>query len=161
MRAPSELKFAPREAFETILEWAVIPTFDLVLSYGDQGVILCRRKIAPYKGVWALPGLRMFKPENIDDTLARIAKAELGLDVDPSRRVFLGQYVGRFRTEHGRQDLSTGYHIPVDGSQAITPNEAHFSSVSVTREIPRRTGAMYRFYLERYFDVADPRSSAD
>lgn len=79
----SKLQFAPRDAFEVVLQWAVIPTFDLVLSYGDRGVIVVRRRIAPYKGVWALPGLRMFKPESIDDVIRRVAKAELGLEVNP------------------------------------------------------------------------------
>ena len=145
-----DIRFAPREVFETILEWAVIPTFDLVLSYGDEGVIVLRRRIAPYRGVWALPGLRMHKPESIDDTLRRIAADELGLEIDPSRRSFLGQYVGRFRTEHGRQDLSTGYHVPVDPRQPIVPNADHFTSHAIVREVPSRTGAMYRFHLERY-----------
>ena len=148
------IAYAPRAAFETILEWAVIPTFDLVLSYGDRGVIVVRRRIAPYKGVWALPGLRMHKPESIEDTLTRIAWQELGLEIDPERRTFLGQYVGRFRTEHNRQDLSTGYHVPVDPAQEIRPNADHFSGHDVVRSIPPRTGAMYRFYLERYFGDA-------
>lgn len=146
------LKFAPREAFETVLEWSVIPTFDLVIEYGDQGVIVARRRIAPYKDVWALPGLRMFKPESIEDVLVRIARTELGLDIDPTAREFLGQYVGRFRTEFQRQDLSTGFLIRVDGSQPIVLNDAHFSGVRLVREVPRPTGAMYRYYLERYFD---------
>lgn len=79
----------------------MIPTFDLVLSYEGEGVIVVRRKIAAYKGVWALPGLRMYKPESIDAAIRRIAGQELELDVDPAKRQFLGQYVGRFRTERG------------------------------------------------------------
>lgn len=153
-----ELKYAPREAFETILEWAVIPTFDLVISYGDEGVIMVKRKIAPYKDVWALPGLRMFKPELIDDTLRRIGRSELGLEIDPSERQFLGQYVGRFKTEYARQDLSTGYHVHVDSSQKIELNSDHFSSVQVTTKVPERMGAMYRYYLERYWSSVGERS---
>ena len=152
MTPQTEIRFAPRDVFDTILEWAVIPTFDLVLSYGDAGVIVVRRRIPPYKGVWALPGLRMHKPESIEDTLTRIARSELGLEIDPSKRTFLGQYVGRFRTEHNRQDLSTGYHVPVDPSQEIRPNAAHFSGHDVVTSVPPRAGAMYRYYLQRYFD---------
>jgi ADP-ribose pyrophosphatase YjhB (NUDIX family) len=148
-----ELKYAPREVFEQILEWTVVPTFDLVLSYGDEGIIVARRRIAPYKGVWAFPGLRMFKPEGIDDTLRRIAVTELGLEIDVTRKRFLGQFVGRFRSEHQRQDLSTGYHIPVDDSQPLRPNPAHFSSVKVVRRPPSPMGAMYRFYFERYLTM--------
>jgi ADP-ribose pyrophosphatase YjhB (NUDIX family) len=146
-----ELKFAPREIFEQILEWSVIPTFDLVVEYGDEGVVIVRRKISPYKGMWALPGLRMFKPESIEDTIARVALSELGLHVDPTQRRFLGQYVGRFRTERQRQDVSTGYVVRADSSEELRHNPAHFSSARVVNEVPDGLGAMYKFYLERYF----------
>lgn len=149
----AEIKYAPREVFEQILEWAVIPTFDLVVEYENQGVILVKRKIAPYKDQWALPGLRIFKGEDIDDVLVRIAKQELGLDIDSRKRVFLGQYVGRFKTEHRRQDLSTGY-VVVSSGQEVRINSEHFSSFKLAkslRDVPSNTGAMYKFYLERYF----------
>ena len=145
------LRFAPRELFEQMLEYSVIPTFDLVIAYGGRGVVVAKRRIPPYKGVWALPGLRMMKPEGIDDTLRRIALDELGLEVDTSHKRLLGQYVGRFRTENGRQDLSTAYVLRVPDDQPLSPNERHFSAVDVVDRVPPRTGAMYRFYLELYF----------
>ncbi|MBW1929007.1 MAG: NUDIX domain-containing protein [Deltaproteobacteria bacterium] len=151
------LQFAPKEIFEQILEYAVIPTFDLVVWFEGRGVALVRRRIAPYRGFWALPGLRMMKPEGIEDTLRRIARSELGVEINPSDRLFLGQYVGRFRTEKGRQDLSTGYAVPCVAS-AITINPAHFSGfrfIASEAEIPNRTGAMYRFYLKRFFVLRD------
>jgi len=157
------IKFAPREVFEQILEWAVIPTFDLVIEYGERGVILVKRKIPPYQNQWALPGLRMYKGENIDDTLVRIAKQELGLDIDPSERKFLGQYVGKFTTEHGRQDLSTGYCLRVPQTQEVKQNCNHFSSIrriNSREEVPQKAGAMYRFYLGRFFDLKGDSSNA-
>ena len=48
-RLAAALNFAPREIFEKILEYAVIPTFDLIVRLGDRGVILVHRKIAPYR----------------------------------------------------------------------------------------------------------------
>ncbi|MDN3351349.1 NUDIX domain-containing protein [Actinomadura sp. DC4] len=110
MTAPRhpEIKFAPREVFEQLLDWSVIPTFDLVVELPEaDGVVLVRRTIAPYENCWALPGLRMFKGEGIDDVIARIAEDELGVRVDVGSKRFLGQYVGRFKTERERQDLSS------------------------------------------------------
>ena len=150
-------KFAPREVFDQILEYMPIPTFDIVLEYGGQGIVLVRRKIAPYKDVWALPGLRMYKGEDIDDTLQRIAEKELGLAIDTSNKVLLGQFVGKFKTEHDRQDISTGYLIRVTGDQEIAINQEHFHAYRVTREIPENTGAMYRYYLREYQRLARPR----
>jgi len=151
-----KIKFAPRAIFENILEWAVIPTFDLVIEYGNKGVIIVNRKIPPYQNQWALPGLRMFKGENIADTISRIAIKELGLKIDPSKIKFLGQYVGKFTTEHSRQDLSTGYHIKIPSTQEIKINSDHFSSMRLIvskNKIPSKIGAMYKFYLNKYFDL--------
>jgi ADP-ribose pyrophosphatase YjhB (NUDIX family) len=145
------MKFAPREIFEQILEYMAIPTFDIVIEYGEQGIILVRRKIAPYKDVWALPGLRMYKGENIDDTLQRIAQKELGLRIDTSNKVIIGQFVGKFKTEHDRQDISTGYLMHVEDDQEIVINQEHFYEFCVTREIPENIGAMYRYYLKEYY----------
>lgn len=149
-----QIKLAPREIFEDILEYAVIPTFDLVVALPDGGVILVKRTIAPYANTWALPGLRMMKPESIEDTVERIAASELGVKVDAKHRVFLGQYVGRFRTEHERQDLSTGFLVEAKGANRPRPNPRHFSDMKTAysiADVPTKTGAMYRYYLEQYF----------
>jgi 8-oxo-dGTP pyrophosphatase MutT (NUDIX family) len=150
----SSLKFAPRDIFEQILEYAVIPTFDLVLEVSDRGVLLLRRIIPPYQDVWALPGLRMMKPEDISDTIRRIAQDEVNLEVDPENRIFLGQFVGKFTEEHQRQDLSTGFFIPVSSSADIHINEKHFSAMKFVNKIddaPSDTGAMYGYYLREFF----------
>jgi len=147
----SKIKFAPREIFEQMLEYMVIPTFDLVIEYGDQGVIIVRRKIEPYKDVWALPGLRMYKGEDIEDTLVRIAQNEVGLTIDPANKVFLGQFVGKFTSEHERQDISTGYLVRVSNTQSIKINQDHFYSYRLALDIADNMGAMYKFYLRQYF----------
>ncbi|MDO8512048.1 MAG: NUDIX domain-containing protein [bacterium] len=143
--------FAPNEIFDLILEWAVIPTFDLIIEYGDEGVILVKRKIAPYKNQWALPGLRMLKGESIDATLTRIAQQEVGLNINPKDKIMLSQFVGKFNTENNRQDLSTGYLIKVSDGNPIVLNKNHFSAYSVIKQIPTSNiGAMYKYYLELY-----------
>jgi 8-oxo-dGTP pyrophosphatase MutT (NUDIX family) len=144
------MKFAPREIFEQILEWSVIPTFDLLIQYGDRGIILVKRKIAPYKDQWALPGLRMYKGEDINDTLKRIALQEVGLTINPNDKAFIGQFVGKFKTENERQDISTGYLIKIPDNQEIKINPDHFSNYQVSKTIPSPIGAMYKFYLEQY-----------
>ena len=151
---PPPIKWAPREIFEKILEFAVIPTFDLVLDVPGSGVILVKRTIPPYQNLWALPGLRMCKPEEIEDTLIRIARQEVGLDIDPQRRHFLGQYVGKFEEEFERQDISTGFALTVQDNQIPVFNPQHFDAlcyVNCCDDIPPNTGAMYEFYLNEYF----------
>ncbi len=150
--------YAPKEVFEQILRWAVIPTFDLIIEYNDQGVILVKRTIAPYQNQWALPGLRMLKGESIDDTLKRIAKQELGLIVDLKNKRLLTQFVGKFKTEQDRQDISSGYLIKVNTKQELQPNKEHFSNILLINsieEIPPNIGAMYKCYLNKYFELKE------
>lgn len=141
------MKFAPRDIFEQILEWSVIPTFDLVIEFEGRGYLVVKRTIAPYKNQWALPGLRMYKDETIDDTIQRIARAEVGLELDVAQKVLLGQYVGKFKTEHNRQDLSTGYYFKVPADTVVKLNTEHFSKYDIVWEAPTPMGAMYSHYL--------------
>ena len=130
-----------------------IATFDLVLEYGDQGIILVKRTIPPYKDVWALPGLRKLKDESLDETLARIAKDELGIEIDPSERRFVEQGVVQFKEENNREDISTCYAILVNPKQIITPNPNHFSEMVILKPqdaIPEPIGKLYKNFLEIY-----------
>ncbi|HEV2402970.1 MAG TPA: hypothetical protein VGS08_02095 [Candidatus Saccharimonadales bacterium] len=43
--------------------------------------------------------------------MARIAHDEAGLRIRVKEKRLLGQYVGQFKTEHNRQDLSTAYIV--------------------------------------------------
>lgn len=149
-----KLKYAPRELFEQILEYAVIPTFDLIVWSNELGVLLVRRKIAPYKHTWALPGLRMMKPENIDDTLSRIAQNEIGIVPNLKSKEFIGQFVGKFNSENQRQDLSTCYAIKYKFS-TVKINKEHFSNycfVKDAEQVPNNIGAMYAYYLKLFFN---------
>lgn len=157
MDSRPELKFAPRELFEKILEYCVIPTFDLIIELPEQaGILMVHRIIKPYENCWALPGLRMFKPEDIDDVLRRVAADEVGLEVDVAGKRLLGQFVGKFKSEHQRQDVSTGYVVRARHPE-VRLNGDHFSSYRIIRkweEVPEPVGTMYRHYLARYFEIA-------
>ena len=149
---PKSLKFAPREIFEKILEFSAIPTFDLIVNFQYRGIIIARRKIAPYKNQWALPGLRMMKPEGIEDALKRISETEIGVVIDPKRCELVSQYVAKFRTEFNRQDISTCYAISCPSTE-ITINASHFYGykfINSVDELPSNTGAMYRYYVNLY-----------
>lgn len=150
-----KIKFAPREIFETMLKWGVIPTFDLIVEQENKGIIIVKRKISPYQNVWALPGLRQYKGETHNQTLERIANAELGLKINLDNAEIIGQYDGFFSTENNRQDISTSYFIKIPENQQIILNEKHFSGVKYLNskeEIPKNMGTMYIFHLNKYFD---------
>jgi ADP-ribose pyrophosphatase YjhB (NUDIX family) len=146
--------FAPRDIFEQILQYAVIPTFDLIIELPEGGIVILYRSIAPYQNKWSLPGLRMYKNETMNDTMIRIAKQELSLEIDAKSKKLIGQYVGKFSTEFNRQDLSSGYVVRAL-SDNIKLNEAHFTKFKIIKnknEVPEPIGAMYKFYINQYFD---------
>src|SRR5579864_174829 len=132
-----EVKSLPKDVDQVVLAHAVIPTFDVLVEYGEEGVVFVKRKMAPYKDVWALPGRRMLKTEEVNDTLERIVYCEIGIKVNFEDKIFLGQYVGKFKTEEARQDLSTGYWIKVESNQELKPNQERFSAIQITKTLPQ------------------------
>lgn len=53
---------------------------DLVIK-SEKGVILTKRNIYPYKGYWHTPGGGIIFGERIKETVERVAKEELNIDV--------------------------------------------------------------------------------
>lgn len=146
--------FVSKEIFDEHLRHFPIATFDLLVQLPDHdnGIAVLRRRIAPYAGKWALPGLRMLKGESINDTLHRVAERELGIALVPDSKELIGQYVGQFRTEQGRQDISSGYLVHAEAGSEVQPNPEHFSGLKIVHnmsDLPKNTGAMYKYYLEQ------------
>lgn len=145
--------WASDEDFAIVLRHTPIPTFDLILTRPDSAVLMLRRKIAPYKEKWALPGLRMRIGRSIDKTLEKIAREETGLSIDLGKKILLDQYKAAF-TSVPRHDISTCYVVPTRGLGIVVLNTSHFYSfrwISSLADVPRGTGGMYGHYLSMYF----------
>jgi len=84
-----KLKYAPRDIFVKILEYAVMPIIELVIWFMELEHILNVRKIPAYEKTRALPGLRIRKPEGINDTIVRIARNEIGVDIELADKKYL------------------------------------------------------------------------
>jgi ADP-ribose pyrophosphatase YjhB (NUDIX family) len=149
--------WAPRPVFDSILQYTVIATFDLILESPD-GVLLVRRRIEPYRGSWALPGLRMLKGESIGACVQRIAWTEVGCRIDPERRVFVNQTVGRFRSQQHRQDVSTCYAFQLDDKNIELNNDnlSGWMFIEDLESAPKALGRVYRDHLEHYFALSRP-----
>jgi ADP-ribose pyrophosphatase YjhB (NUDIX family) len=53
-------------------------------------ILLIKRDTVPFKGYWALPGGRSEPGENVEQTIVREVKEEIGLDVVVVRKI--GEY---------------------------------------------------------------------
>lgn len=83
-------KKVPQNIFNYIEKHMPFSSVDMIIRYGDQGIILTKRSIRPYNGWWHLPGSVILKNEKMADTIKRSAKEELGIEVaDP---MFIGNY---------------------------------------------------------------------
>jgi ADP-ribose pyrophosphatase YjhB (NUDIX family) len=155
----SDDSWAPQDIFESILAYSVVPTFDLILK-GVDGVLLVKRRIAPYQGEWALPGLRILRSESISKCLARIAHHEVGLRIDPSRAVYVNQALAEFDT---RKDLSTCYAVELDIDDVVL-NEDHLSDWTFIKDLanaPTGMGELYREHLGHYFPDGTSTTRSD
>lgn len=52
-----------------------------VLIFTKKGLLLSRRDIPPFAGLWHFPGGRVFYKESISDAIKRIAQEEIGVKV--------------------------------------------------------------------------------
>ncbi|MBA7708452.1 GDP-mannose mannosyl hydrolase [subsurface metagenome] len=61
---------------------ALVPLVGVeLIVHKDNKMLICKRKVGPGKGKWALPGGRVQKDETLQHAVLRKAKEELGIEV--------------------------------------------------------------------------------
>ncbi len=82
-------EFIPPEEFALIQRRVPEACVEVFLEH-DGGVLLVRRTNEPAKGEWFWPGSRLYKGETLEAAARRVAREELGLEVELAGR--LGVY---------------------------------------------------------------------
>ncbi|MFH0936778.1 MAG: NUDIX domain-containing protein [Candidatus Daviesbacteria bacterium] len=73
-------KWLPKEEFDYI--YSKVPRLCVDLAVvTSQGILLTKRSITPYKGMWHTPGGTVLKKELLTDTVKRVALDEIGVNV--------------------------------------------------------------------------------
>ena len=112
--------------WETIVASVPIVSVDLVISH-DEGVLLGRRTNEPAKGYWFVPGGRVYKGETRREAVHRVAREELGVEVEIVES--LGAFEHRYDTADvpgvdAKHYLANGYVVEiVDGE--VEPDTQH------------------------------------
>lgn len=82
------------EDFEHIYKRVPRLCVDLVVK-NEQGILLTLRNIPPSKGFWHLPGGTVLHGETLEKAAKRIAKTELGAEVEVEKQLGILEYFGR------------------------------------------------------------------
>lgn len=95
--------------FQNVVEHAPLFAIDLVIMNDKQQILLGKRKNAPARGYWFVPGGRVFKNENLDSAFKRICKTELGKELERSDSQLLGVYDHFYDESAFSESISTHY----------------------------------------------------
>lgn len=133
-----------------------IPAVDVLLLGGELAnyILLGKRKIAPYKGLWAFPGGRMHRNETFHNCAKRIC-LESGLIVEP--QAILGSYEKVFRLKHSVSTcvvaLFRSGKLKVNGeiSEYIWFPIWHENKIGYPSQYGFRIGDMYEDMLRDFF----------
>jgi colanic acid biosynthesis protein WcaH len=116
----------------TIIKNTPLVSIDLII-YDPQGeVLLGLRRNRPARDTWFVPGGRIRKDERISSALHRIAKAEVGLELEPSRAHFMGIFEHLYEDNFtGKAGISThyivlGYEIHLDAPFDPQGDDQHY-----------------------------------
>jgi len=114
----------------------------------DEGYLLTKRAIPPCEGQWHLPGGTVLYKESLEDALKRVAKAELGVNVE------VGEFLGYMEFLHF--DEMGGYDHPISLAFLCTPDHYDFtldvqaSEYAFFKEIPENTLAEQKEFLRKH-----------
>lgn len=99
-------------------------TADIIINYKDEGLVFVERGNEPFKGFLALPGgYWEIGRETIEQTAAREAWEETGLEIDPRSLQILGVYSAPKRDPRG-PTISTTFFTKVGSGQLRAGDDA-------------------------------------
>ena len=107
------------ETFRNVPRLAV----NLIVTDSQDRILLTRRNIPPYQGSWHIPGSFLLKGEPIADAQRRIAKDELGLELDEQTNISL---LGAFDDLDGDPRghvVDLAYGLKMDDTSGIKPTK--------------------------------------
>ncbi|WP_255196433.1 GDP-mannose mannosyl hydrolase [Halorarius litoreus] len=123
---PLVTAWIPDDDWRTIVANAPIVSVDLLVRY-DGGLVFGKRQNEPVKGWWFLPGGRVHKGETRTEAVHRVAREELGIEVD------IVESLGAFEHFYDTSDvegvdtkhyLANGYVVDVTDGE-LTTDEQH------------------------------------
>src|ERR1700753_2022253 len=89
----------PKDEYDAIFSRVPRLSVEVIVAAPDRGVVLALRDIPPNEGAWHIPGGTVLFGEPVVETVRRVARGELGLDVAGGE---LLRYIG-YPSPHGQR----------------------------------------------------------
>ena len=155
-------KLIPNEQFKTVVEYSPLISIDLVTMYEDK-VLLGKRLNKPALGYYFTIGGIVRKNESFQNAKKRIAKAELGLELNKEPN-FIGVFE-HFYDDSIFDNISThyvnhGYLLKLDKKIDNLPKEQHESYKWFTIEELLQSNEVHK-YVKDYFKKLDLNTIGD
>jgi colanic acid biosynthesis protein WcaH len=116
---PDRVDWIPEEEWATIVRNVPIVSVDLLVET-SEGVLLVERTNRPARGEWFVPGGRVRKGERLVEAVHRVAREELGVEVDIVEP--LGAYEHLYddaevEAAGGKHYLANGFLVSTDATE--------------------------------------------
>jgi ADP-ribose pyrophosphatase YjhB (NUDIX family) len=116
-----------------------------IIILTEQGVLLLERDIPPHNGFWHIPGGTIYYQEPMEAAIKRIAKNEIGVDVEP------GELLGYVEYPSEVAERGWGWSVSLEFSCTIvsgTPQAAEQgTAVGFFLDIPEKTVPEQKAFL--------------
>lgn len=128
------VKKLPYEKFKEI--YSQVPRLVVeVIIKTPEGILLTKRSIDPYKGLWHITGGTVLFGERIEESVKRVALEEVGLLVEISK--FLGYLEYPNETKNAGFDWTIGLAFLVYVVGGKIKNGDQSSEVCIFKELPK------------------------
>ncbi|MDO8570301.1 MAG: NUDIX domain-containing protein [Candidatus Daviesbacteria bacterium] len=140
-------KRIPEEEFKYIYSKVPRLCVDIIIQ-SDHGVILSKRMIPPFKGMWHIPGGTVLNREKLEATAKRVALEELGLDIEINKLLGLIEYPEMDDEKHA---VSIAYLITDFSGTPRGSNQG--KEVKFFQELPENLIPAQKEFLEEHLEM--------
>ncbi len=142
----AKIKRLPQKDFQYIYSRVPRLCVDLVVTTG-QGVVLTRRKIPPYIGMWHTPGGTVMKGETLAEAVQRVAQDEIGVTVRIKKLIGILDILRDGNT--GRHTVSVNFEVSSFSDCFKLNNQA--DKIKVFAKYPGNMILHQKRFLEKNF----------
>ncbi len=136
-------KRLPLEEFMAIYHKVPRAAVDVVIK-SDEGILLTKRSIPPFKGLWHTPGGTILFNEPISSAIDRITKEELGVKVNVIRHLGVIEYY----EDDGRHTISNVYLAEINEGTPKGSKQA--KEVAFFKKLPKNCNPFQKKLLSHY-----------